>query len=226
MGIGTSTHRSEPLGAALRAYEATLSEEESEGFAQHLQDANIEIACFDMDLTMVAQHSMGRMKRGDPLEQFLSNIRTDFVRLVPKLHQRSIKLAVATHSDAHEYNWLLGVREESHILGEELAKACLARACPEIAEEFFVVAYNPTARLGPLLPFQPHMRGKRHHIRSIMKHYGCTDASRVVLFDDDEENVRTVPEGCHAVKVDPKIGFCLRGVRFEEKLKEEEEQER
>mmetsp|Transcript_31412 Transcript_31412/g.76999 ORF Transcript_31412/g.76999 Transcript_31412/m.76999 type:complete len:278 (-) Transcript_31412:245-1078(-) len=161
---------------------------------------------FDMDQCLVAQHSKGCMPKED-LQGFLQRVTPDFKKLVPELHKRGVRLAIATHSDTHEYND--SVTPATHILGEHLVEAVLEDAVPELRREFFVVAFNPYARFGPMLIFQPAMAGKKHHIREVVKHYALDGPGDVILFDDDETNCRET-EGNLTFKVDPKKGFCAR----------------
>jgi len=169
----------------------------------------VKCVAFDMDQCLVAQHSRGRMSKAN-LSGFLSRVTPDFVKLVPELHRRGVKLAVCTHSDRAEYNAF--IKPETHVLGEDLVEEVLRASVPEHAAHFFVFAYNPQVRYNILLPFFPHMIGKKLHVRECVAHYGLEGPGSVMLFDDDDVNVG-VTEGCVALKVDPATGFTLRDLR-------------
>eukprot|EP00284_Hemiselmis_tepida_P013148 CAMPEP_0174921934 /NCGR_PEP_ID=MMETSP1355-20121228/5505_1 /TAXON_ID=464990 /ORGANISM="Hemiselmis tepida, Strain CCMP443" /LENGTH=213 /DNA_ID=CAMNT_0016167465 /DNA_START=195 /DNA_END=836 /DNA_ORIENTATION=- len=169
----------------------------------------VQCVAFDMDQCLVAQHSRGRLSKKN-LGGFLSRVTPDFVKLVPELHRRGVKLAVCTHSDKAEYNAV--IRPETHVLGEDLVGEVLRASVPEQAAHFFVFAYNPNVRYHILLPLFPHKIGKKKHIRECVRHYGLEGPGNVLLFDDDDVNVR-VTEGCLALKVDPATGFTVRALR-------------
>jgi len=169
----------------------------------------VRCVAFDMDQCLVAQHSRGRLRK-DELGGFLSRVTPDFVKMCPLLHARGVKLAVCTHSDTAEYN--LFVKPETHVLGEHLVAEVLRATVPDLAESFFVVAYNPQVRYNLLLPLFPRMIGKQHHMRECVKHYGLGGVGEVMLFDDDDVNVG-VTEGCIALKVDPATGFTVRALK-------------
>jgi hypothetical protein len=137
-----------------------------------------------MDQCIVAQHSRGRLSRhGNALSGFLDKISPSFGPLARHLHRYGIHLAIATHSDAAEYNaW--GRSEKDFIIGDELAHRVLKHAVPDIADKFFVVAHNPRVRGNR----DPLMTSKKFHIRSIAQHYNLQTTS-VLLFDDDPQNV-------------------------------------
>ena len=69
-----------------------------------LQQHDIKVVSFDMDLTAVARHSRGRLKRGDDLKEYLSHATDAFQALVPALHQHGFHyLSIASHSDEAEF---------------------------------------------------------------------------------------------------------------------------
>ena len=106
---------------------------------------NVQVVVFDMDQCLVARHSMGRLRIGSDLVDYLSRITPDFVVLAKALHKRGIRLAIATHSDSVEYDAPFRSRA-THIIGDDLAKAVLSHSLPELADSFHIVAWNPSAR--------------------------------------------------------------------------------
>jgi len=189
-----------------------MPEPSEDGDVAAIADAiakRVQCVAFDMDQCLVAQHSRGRLSK-ENLSGFLSRVTPDFVKLVPELDRRGVKLAVCTHSDKAEYNAF--VKPETHVLGEDLVEEVLRASVPQQAARFFVVAYNPQVRYNLLLPFFPHMIGKKLHVRECVKHYGLSGPASVMLFDDDDVNVG-VTEGCVALKVDPGTGFSLRALK-------------
>ncbi|CAM9628267.1 unnamed protein product [Discosporangium mesarthrocarpum] len=172
--------------------------------AATLKSSGVKVVAFDMDQCMVKQHSRGCMTH-DGLSGNLANVTPDFVAAVHALVKEGVKLAVATHSDQTEYNWLVDRTPKTHLLGDDLVWPVLRSSFPEYADELFVVAYNPNARFW----FQREEdQGKRRHVRVIAEWYGV-DASDVIVFDDDEDNVR-LSQGFRAVKVEPSVGFRIR----------------
>ncbi|CAM9292436.1 unnamed protein product [Choristocarpus tenellus] len=181
----------------------TSLELEAKELANALKFSGVKVAAFDMDQCLVAQHSRGRMTHQN-LPKFLAKVTPDFLIAVPILIEEGLNVAVATHSDRAEYNWLQGRTPRTHLLGEDLVWAVLNACFPHRAASFFVVAYNPRAR--SWFPREEN-RGKRLHVRLIAEHYGV-DASEVILFDDDQDNV-SLSQGFRAVKVNPAVGFRI-----------------
>ena len=170
----------------------------------HFRSAGVRVVAFDMDQTIVAQHSWGQMKRhGDALSNFFGKITPAFALLARRLHSAGFKLAVATHSDAAEYN-LLYRRKEDYVIGAELVESLLASAVPELAEEFYIVAYNPMSRRN----FDPKEAHKNYHVHHIAAHFGV-DTKEVLLFDDDEGNIADTDNLFMAMKVNPGRGLSL-----------------
>jgi hypothetical protein len=175
-----------------------------------LQRHGIKLVAFDMDLTAVAQHSRGKLKRSE-LHDYLKHTTSDFVKLVPELHKAGLFLAIATHSDEAEF-LLAGkeavIQRESHILGEELARALLAHCFhPNVQDAFHVVAYNPRARKDGHLD---ENKIKRRHMNDLVRHFNVLP--REILFlDDDSTNISDCNETCQvkAVQVNPEHGFQL-----------------
>lgn len=81
---------------------------------QVLRQRGFRVVAFDMDLTAVAMHSRGRLRR-DKLNHYLEQATSDFVRLIPALFAEGFSLAIATHSDEAEFG--NDVKRETHILG-------------------------------------------------------------------------------------------------------------
>lgn len=172
-----------------------------------LHSQNVRVCVFDMDLTAVAVHSRGCLRRED-MEAYLQKATPDFLALVPYLHRAGIGLAVATHSDEAEYGG--HVQPETHILGTELVRALLDYHFPKtIATAFFVVAYNPRVRKA----VDPNDLIKRHHMRQILKHFD-TVPQELVFFDDIEAIVRDCCDYCHvrAIQVDATTGFQYKDI--------------
>jgi hypothetical protein len=154
-----------------------------------------------MDQTAVAVHSHGRLRR-EELKEYLSQTTKDFLSLVPALYHAGFQLSIATHSDEAEYSDK--IRVESHILGDELARALLQQFEPQIASAFFIVAYNPRVRSS-----REEDRIKRYHIRAIQQKFGV-QASNILFFDDAMDVVADCRElGVRTVRVDPKMAFRL-----------------
>eukprot|EP00961_Rhodomonas_salina_P025867 349585-Rhodomonas_salina.1 len=80
---------------------------------------------------------------------------------------RRVRAAVPLACTSAVGPFIMAMRSRAPVALTEVVRRF--RACPEIAEEFFVVAYNPTARLGPLLPFQPHMRGTLFSVKRLSR---------------------------------------------------------
>jgi len=136
------------------------------------------------------------------------------VELVPALHRWGFRLAIATHSDEAEFGGPVG--PETHILGSELANALLGECFdPEVASDFFVVAYNPRVRLkdGKDEKDKEHNLLKRNHMRRIQQHFGVR-ADEILFFDDTPSVVKDCTETCgvRTVEVNPRIGFQLSDV--------------
>jgi hypothetical protein len=174
-----------------------------------LREHSIRLVVFDMDQTAVAAHSRGRLERAE-LASFLNHATADFVSLIPRLFAAGYSMAIATHSDAAEYGSKKEVQPETHILGEELARALVDRHFPaDMARAFFIVAYNPRHR-GPEGELQVN-RIKRHHMRMLMNHFQVQAAADILFFDDTPHVVDDCRETCgvRAVQVDAQVGFQL-----------------
>ena len=92
-------------------------------------------------------------------------------------------------------------------MGEELARAVVRATVPVHADDFCLVAYNPTCHgdEGAL----PSHQGKRYHVRTIAQRF-AVEESEVLLFDDDRANVAEVDEGGFvALLVDETTGFTV-----------------
>lgn len=172
-----------------------------------LKANSVRTLAWDMDLTAVQKHSMGSLKRSD-LEDFLKAATPGFVALVPELHRAGFGLAIATHSDEAEYGG--SVTRETHILGEELARALVNRHfSKEVADAFYVVAYNPSA----------HEDGKetdnaikRFHMREIGSHFNAKP-SEIMFFEDTPVIVYDCRKvGVRAVQVNPRRGFQAKDI--------------
>jgi len=170
-----------------------------------VKNTNIKVVVFDMDLTIVTKHSRGCLPR-ILLKSFINNTSNDFIYFARSLHRRGIKLAIATHSDSYEYNSLKS--EHNFIIGDELVRSILESTVPEIANSFYIVAYNPTLRNDQDVLNQ----NKRLHMRLISQHYGVKEED-CILFDDDEGNVRNNGGTFKTVLVNWRHGFKLSDVR-------------
>jgi hypothetical protein len=176
-----------------------------------LQEHSIRLVVFDMDQTAVAAHSRGCLERAE-LSTFLNHATADFKSLVPRLFAAGYCMAIATHSDVAEYGVKNEgfVQPETHILGEELARALLDHHFPaNVARAFFIVAYNPRHR-GPEGELEVN-RIKRHHMRMLTNHFQVQAAADILFFDDTPHVVDDCRESCgvRAVQVDPEVGFQL-----------------
>merc|ERR1712187_695672 len=94
-----------------------------------------------------------------------------------------------------------------HLGGPDLAKALLARRCPEALPHFkIVVGFDPA-----LHGNRPEEAGKTHHVHQIAKFYGVP--YREIAVFDISEAVLTNGEGWLGVLVrDPKEGFRFEDV--------------
>lgn len=181
---------------------------------QRLQESGIRVVIFDMDLTIVNQHSRGQLQRGAPLEAFLAKVTPDFKRLVPELYKQGFSLAIATHSDEKEVEYNKYISKETHILGEELATTVLQRYfSPEIAESFYIVAYNPYAHLSYWQTLFGGAWAKRHHMKLIQDHYQAKP-EEMVMIDDMKPIVRDCIKNCgvQAIHVSPLTGFTMKAI--------------
>lgn len=170
-----------------------------------LRDCGIRLLVFDMDQTAVAVHSHGCLRR-DKLDNYLKQATPEFVRAVPALHAAGFALAIATHSDEAEFGG--DVQPPTHILGHELATALVQHYFPpEVANSFFIVAYNPRAR-GTQADEENCV--KRYHMRQLQKHFGV-QPGEILFFDDNDQVVRDCNDVCGVltIQVDPKQGFKL-----------------
>jgi len=191
---------------AARRLEATGRARAAAVLARALTGAHsrVKVVVFDMDQCMVARHSWGRLRReAADLGDFLSRVTPDFALLARAVHARGGRLAVATHSDSAEYASPF-VSRDTHIMGEDLVRAVLAHAVPDIQHAFHVVAYNPRVR-GVTDPSDAH---KKKHIREIAAHYGVA-TSACLLYDDDEGNCADTGRMFATVRVDPRVGLRL-----------------
>jgi len=96
------------------------------------------------------------------------------------------------------------------MLGEDLVLPLLKASVPDHAEEFFVVAYNPSARGAE--GARKENRGKLRHMRLVSEHFGVPQSSALLL-DDDDSNHRAheaAGAGFYSVKVDGRHGLQLR----------------
>jgi hypothetical protein len=177
-------------------------------FADELLHAGVRVVAFDMDLCMVAMHSHGYLRRNvKDVREYTNRISYDFISCVRALHQRGIKLAIATHSDTFEHGIFRPIN--TYILGESLVRACLTASVPELLHDFFIVAYNPTTR-GNRDIVDAH---KKKHIRDIATHFGVA-RSEVVLFDNDIDNCKDSDGSFSAYQVDANKGFELQSALF------------
>jgi len=173
-----------------------------------LQSKNIQVCVFDMDLTAVAAHSRGRLRLGQRMDEYLAKATPAFCALVPLLHEAGIGLAIATHSDEAEYDGI-NVKREIHILGTELARALIQRHfSEEIAEAFFIVAFNP--RIRKVTDERDLI--KRYHMRTIKQHFSVQNPEQIVFFDDLERTVKDCADFCkvRAIQVDETVGFQFK----------------
>lgn len=191
----------------LEGIEPKGTDSQTERILDLLHQHHIKVVAFDMDQTAVAQHSHGRLKRGQPLEQYLDRTTPCFKALVPQLHSHGIGLCIATLSDEAEFGGL--VQPTTHILGSELARAVVERNFdPSVAAAFLIVAYNPKARGrdGQM----EHNRIKRCHMRTIQQHFQV-DPESIVFLDDTPQVVDDCRNHCgvRAILVDGRTGFQL-----------------
>ena len=222
--------------AALLYSRLVVKRQEMRNCMNKVKLLGLRVVVFDMDQCLVAQHSRGRMTRTE-LPFFINAVTAGFKAAVHELSVAGIKVAVATHSDGIEYTSSNdGKPRRTHIIGVDLAKLVLEVAVPNHAEEFFVVAFNQNRRA--TTPFDVNVHGesasmgaalakleqqighetlnhlisehnKRLHMHLIAEHFGVS-LEQMVLFDDDERNVRECGGGFLAVQVDSRCGFRVR----------------
>jgi len=121
-----------------------------EAFLSALTERKIKAVVFDMDRTIIAQHSRGAILESKLL-QFLSTISPVVEVLIPYLLDKGIKVAIATLSDDF-YSKLLTERDKRmgktrdsvYLSGAELVKKILAKFLT-IAQlkEVIMVTLNP-----------------------------------------------------------------------------------
>eukprot|EP00669_Euglena_mutabilis_P012851 TRINITY_DN7542_c0_g1_i1.p1 TRINITY_DN7542_c0_g1~~TRINITY_DN7542_c0_g1_i1.p1 ORF type:complete len:205 (-),score=18.92 TRINITY_DN7542_c0_g1_i1:132-746(-) len=168
---------------------------------------------FDMDRTLIRDHSRGCLRRSD-ISSYFAAASPDAVALMLELHTLGVHLAVATHSDAAEYGLTRDAvtrtptNPREHIIGEELATRVLYELLPPaIAEQVYVVAYYPRVRRDT----DPDHSGKRYHLRKIATHFGVA-LPEVLLFDDDPSNIEPPGPVFRTCLVDGEHGFRLQDI--------------
>lgn len=177
-----------------------------------LKARGVKVVIFDMDLTIVNQHSRGQLPRGEPLDLFLSKVSPDFVKLAPQLYANGFLLAIATHSDEAEARGK--IQPATHILGEELAKTVLAAHLPvEVADSFYIVAYNPYVHVSYLKMLFGGAWAKRHHMSLIQEHYQVKP-NEMLMIDDTIPIVKDCIKHCgvQGVTVNPLVGFRMTDI--------------
>ena len=174
---------------------------------ERLKVMGIKVVAFDMDQCLVNAHSRGDIKRQPgELQKFYDKVTIGFKVLSRVLHKEGIKLAIATHSDENEYFTLMKSQQD-YVIGTELVSLVLSSSVPELSHRFYIVAYNPMSRLN----FNPNDAHKKLHIRRVAQHYNVK-TSEIVLFDDDEGNVRDTNGEFIAIKVHPEKGLELEPI--------------
>jgi hypothetical protein len=166
-----------------------------------LKKHGIQVVIFDMDQTAVACHSQGRLLRS-ALPDYLRHTTLAFQRFVPLLYHHGMHLAMATHSDASEYNDD-EIRVETHIVGDELARAVVQHCCrndESMMLAFCIVAYNPRCHADG---HDELHRVKRYHMQVIQNRFGVKP-HEMLLLDDTEEAIEDCRTYCgvHSVLID------------------------
>lgn len=178
-------------------------ERRAEELVEKLVSLDLDVVAFDMDQCAVAVHSNGSLRNEEhDIRAYVEKATPDFILVSKLLHQKGIKLAIATHSDAAEHGPTRPLGE--YILGDALVQRVLEHAVPSIAASFKVVAYNPNARDNE----DPNDAAKKFHIREIAEHYSVPP-SRVLLFDDDINNVSDTADAFMSIQVSEKCGFQI-----------------
>ena len=163
-----------------------------------LHRQKIRCVAFDMDLTAVARHSRGRLRRVDLQHEYLDYAVPPFVELVPALHAAGIHVAITTHSDEAEFQCIpnsRSIHRSTHILGHELVQALLQRHVPDsnVRRDIFIVAYNPRVREDTSRKY-PH---KRFHMERVRQHFADLEhAHDILLLDDTLAVVRDCRQQC------------------------------
>lgn len=175
---------------------------------KQLKERKIKVVAFDMDQTAVSVHSHGELRR-DKLNEYLLQATPDFVKLIPRLHEEGIGLAIATHSDEAEFRG--EIKPDTHVLGSEIAKALVEKyfSC-EIASAFLIIAYNPRVRPGG---DKEENKIKRYHMHNISEHFKCRP-EEILFLDDTESVVKDCNEFCgvNTILVDPRRGFQIHDI--------------
>jgi len=199
----------------------------ADAFAEKASD-RFDVVCFDLDQCAVGCHSRGRLMRKD-VDGFASKVSSDFVRAVPALLERGVKLAIVTHSDLAQHGPTNprrgGEDASSFLLGDELVHEVLLRAVPEHAHRFFVVAWRPKSR-GEEGSKDP---GKLRHLRTCAAFYDVP-LRRCVLFDDDATNCALTGGGDRnggdrfsAYRCDPDVGFRFTDLKDEKSRSDDDD---
>lgn len=105
-------------------------------------------------------------------------------------------------------------QRETHSLGTALAAYVLQRHFDSnVAESFFIVAYNPYVRLNPIQTFFFGGWAKRHHMQVIGEHFDVPP-EQLVIFDDTKPIVMDCVRKCNVqgVHVSPKTAFVMSDV--------------
>lgn len=174
-------------------------------FFKKLNSLDIKVVIFDLDLTASKMHSLGVLPR-DQLKKFICSASEDFKTIVPLLYKRNFKLAIATFNDEAIYRFIdqnggIFLPNENEkfqskdlIAGEELVRKFLSyNFDEEIANSFFIAAYNPN------LHDEDDDVSKNSHLSRISDFFKV-NKSKCLLFDDKEENVESFKSNAFLVK--------------------------
>lgn len=171
------------------------------------------LVIWDFDNTILGGLHTGGCVSVRDINKCCQAVTPAFRSMVSHLHSSGVTLAVATFSDEKM------ARGEGSLAGASLVRRVLRGTVGEEIESHFLIA-AAYPELHPWMPTQ-----KQWHLRSLTElaaqrkceAAGAPESERsrfrparsdVVLFDDDEKNVRGASEeGYPAVWVDPRCGF-------------------
>lgn len=166
-----------------------------------LQAEGRRVVVFEIDGVLSSAKVEGCVPKHE-LELYLQDTSQDFIPAVRALAFNGFKLAIACTADPAVWDKKLGSNRDRYLVGPELAKALVAKRCPEAGPALeIMVGYDPQAHGAA-----PEDMGKRYHMRRIAKHYGAMP-NELILFDPCTSNLAN-EEGWQGVLVrDVKLGF-------------------
>lgn len=179
-------------------------------FIQTLQKQKIEAVGFDFDataLTYGTKINSGFTNYEDFKKEFIDKLSKDYVKCVHALHDAKIHQGITTFND----NWMTRITPTRFILGgDALIRPILTSKFGKLGREMEIWSLNPIdhdgySPCGVLVP-----QNKNWHLHSLKNRYNIKENSRVLLVDDDINNVMEAREaGFQAFHVAGENGFSL-----------------